>query len=304
MRTIGQLVKRNSLMYLRDKSAVFFSMLSMLVVLGLMVVFLGNMNRDNVVYLLSEYGENRNAKEDLENATHLIEMWTVAGILVVNAVMVTLTVIGTRIQDEEKKRLQSFYVAPIKPVKIAFGYIFSALFIGTVMCILTLAVAEAYIFINGGSILNLEETIQVIGMILLNVFLYACILFFVGMFVHSDSAWSGFGTVIGTLVGFLGGIYLPMGFLPEKVQTVLKVLPVLHGNAMMREIFTKRALEETFAGIPEEVVREYKAYMGITVEMGEKTLSGEIQVAFLLGFAIIMIVGSVVIWKLSDRKRG
>lgn len=302
MRTTLQLVKRNSLMYLRDKSSVFFSMLSMLIVLGLMVVFLGNMNRDNVVNLLSEYGEDRNTDVDMENAEHLIEMWTVAGILVVNAVMVTLTVIGTRIQDEEKKRLQSFYVAPVKPVKIALGYIFSALFIGTIMCILTLAVAEAYIFFKGGSILNLKETLTVIGLILLNVFLYSCILFFVGMFVKSDSAWSGFGTVIGTLVGFVGGIYLPVGFLPEKVQTVLKALPVLHGNAMMRDIFTKRALEETFAGVPKEVVAEYKNYMGITVEVGGEVLSGEIQVAFLLGFAIIMIIGSTIAWKKFDRK--
>ncbi|MBQ7067061.1 MAG: ABC transporter permease [Lachnospiraceae bacterium] len=302
MRTTLQLVKRNSLMYLRDKSSVFFSMLSMLIVLGLMVVFLGNMNRDNVVNLLSEYGEDRNTDIDMENAEHLIEMWTVAGILVVNAVMVTLTVIGTRIQDEEKKRLQSFYVAPVKPVKIALGYIFSALFIGTIMCILTLAVAEAYIFFKGGSILNLKETLTVIGLILLNVFLYSCILFFVGMFVKSDSAWSGFGTVIGTLVGFVGGIYLPVGFLPEKVQNVLKALPVLHGNAMMRDIFTKRALEETFAGIPKEVVTEYKNYMGITVEVGGEVVSLEIQVAFLLGFAIIMIIGSIIAWKKFDRK--
>lgn len=302
MRTTLQLVKRNSLMYLRDKSSVFFSMLSMLIVLGLMVVFLGNMNRDNVVNLLSEYGEDRNTDIDMENAEHLIEMWTVAGILVVNAVMVTLTVIGTRIQDEEKKMLQSFYVAPVKPVKIALGYIFSALFIGTIMCILTLTVAEAYIFFKGGSILNLKETLTVIGLILLNVFLYSCILFFVGMFVKSDSAWSGFGTVIGTLVGFVGGIYLPMGILPEKVQNVLKALPVLHGNAMMRDIFTKRALEETFAGIPKEVVSEYKNYMGITVEVGGEVVSLEIQVAFLLGFAIIMIIGSIIAWKKFDRK--
>lgn len=302
MRTTLQLVKRNSLMYLRDKSSVFFSMLSMLIVLGLMVVFLGNMNRDNVVNLLSEYGEDRNTDVDMENAEHLIEMWTVAGILVVNAVMVTLTVIGTRIQDEEKKRLQSFYVAPVKPVKIALGYIFSALFIGTIMCILTLAVAEAYIFFKGGSILDLKETLTVIGLILLNVFLYSCILFFVGMFVKSDSAWSGFGTVIGTLVGFVGGIYLPVGFLPEKVQTVLKALPVLHGNVMMRDIFTKRALEETFAGVPKEVVAEYKNYMGITVEVGGEVVSLEIQVAFLLGFAIIMIIGSIIAWKKFDRK--
>lgn len=62
MKTIRQLVKRNSLLYIRDKSAVAFSMLSMLVVLGLMVVFLGNMNRDNVVSLLAEYGGSRDTE--------------------------------------------------------------------------------------------------------------------------------------------------------------------------------------------------------------------------------------------------
>ncbi len=303
MKTIRQLVKRNSLLYVRDKSAVFFSMLSMLVVLGLMVVFLGNMNRDNVVSLLAEYGGSRDTETDLENAEHLIEMWTIAGILVVNAVMVTLTVIGVKIQDEEKKRLQSFYGSPVKPVKIALGYIFSALLIGTVMCILTLAAAEAYIAARGGSLLNPEETLQVAGLIVLNVFLYSCTLFFVSMFVHSNSAWSGFGTVIGTLAGFVGGIYLPMGFLPEKVQTVLKALPVLHGSAMLREIFTKKALETTFRGLPVEVAEEYKAYMGITVEAGEKVLGGEIQTVFLLGVAIIMIIASVIAWKAFDGRR-
>lgn len=240
---------------------------------------------------------------DLENAEHLIEMWTIAGILVVNAVMVTLTVIGIRIQDEEKKRLQSFYGSPVKPVKIALGYIFSALLIGTVMCILTLGAAEAYIVVKGGSILNLEETIQVIGLIVLNTFLYSCALFFVSMFVHSNSAWNGFGTVIGTLVGFVGGIYLPMGFLPEKVQMVLKALPVLHGSAMLREIFTKKAMETTFQGLPGEVAEEYKAYMGITVKAGEKVLGSEIEIAFLLGFAIIMVIASVIAWKAVDRSR-
>lgn len=302
MKTVQQLIKRNSLIYIRDKSAVFFSLLSMVVVLGLMVVFLGNMNQDSIISLLSEYGGERNEQADLENAEYLIEMWTIAGILVVNTVTVTLTVVGTRIQDEEKKKLQSFYVAPVKSIKIALGYIFSAVFVGTIMCILTLVIAEVYLLIQGKPILNLEETVCVLGLILLNVFLYSCILFFVGMFIHSDSAWSGFGTIVGTLVGFVGGIYMPMGFLPEKVQTVLKALPVLHGNAMMREIFTKRALEQTFQGVPKEVVSEYKIYMGITVEVGDSIISNEIQVAFLLGFAIIMIVGSVFVWKRLERK--
>ena len=56
MREIFYLTKRNCLVYLRDKSAVFFSLLSMLIVLGLMVVFLGKMNSENVLSVIEEYG--------------------------------------------------------------------------------------------------------------------------------------------------------------------------------------------------------------------------------------------------------
>lgn len=94
-----------------------------------------------------------------------------------------------------------------------------------------------------------------------------------------------------------------MGFLPEKVQMVLKALPVLHGSAMLREIFTKKAMETTFQGLPGEVAEEYKAYMGITVKAGEKVLGSEIEMAFLLGFAIIMVIASVIAWKAVDRSR-
>ena len=50
MRETFYLLRRNVLLYFRDGTAVFFSLLSMLIVLALMVVFLGNMNSENVVY--------------------------------------------------------------------------------------------------------------------------------------------------------------------------------------------------------------------------------------------------------------
>ena len=59
MKEIGYLVKRNSLLFLRERSAVFFSLLSMLIVLALMVIFLGRMNSQALVDLLSEWGGER-----------------------------------------------------------------------------------------------------------------------------------------------------------------------------------------------------------------------------------------------------
>ncbi len=61
------LVKRNSLVFLRERSAVFFSLLSMLITLGLMVVFLGRMNSENLVNILAQYGGERDRALDEKN---------------------------------------------------------------------------------------------------------------------------------------------------------------------------------------------------------------------------------------------
>ena len=64
MKKFINLTKRNSLIFLRDRGTVFFSLLAMLIVLMLMGVFLGNMNQEEVIELLKEYGGARNAKSD------------------------------------------------------------------------------------------------------------------------------------------------------------------------------------------------------------------------------------------------
>ena len=100
MRKYLNLTKRNCLVFLRDRTSVFFALMSMLIVLLLQAVFLGDMNVESVLNLIKEYGgEMRDAAADEANARQLIQYWTLAGILVVNAVTVTLSVIGTMIED-------------------------------------------------------------------------------------------------------------------------------------------------------------------------------------------------------------
>ena len=110
MKQIYYLVKRNTLNFFRDRSAVFFSVLSTLIILALMVVFLGSMNSASVVDVLAQYGGERDTAADEANAKHLIQMWTLAGILVVNSVTVTLTALGCMVSDETRNRLASFFV--------------------------------------------------------------------------------------------------------------------------------------------------------------------------------------------------
>lgn len=56
MRKYISLTKRNCLVFIRDRGAVFFSLLSMLIVLMLQGLFLGEMNVNEVTDLLLQYG--------------------------------------------------------------------------------------------------------------------------------------------------------------------------------------------------------------------------------------------------------
>lgn len=304
MREILYLTKRNSLVYLRDRRAVFFSILSMLIVLGLMVIFLGSMNSEDLVLLLERYGGERDAAQDAENAEHLIQLWTLAGILIVNSVTITLTVIGTMVQDEEQSRLASFYVTPVKRGKLVLGYVLAAWLTGAALSLLTLAAGELYMAVKGRGLLPAPVLAAMCGMIFLNTFVYAALGYLLAMFIHSYSAWGGMLTIVGTLVGFAGGIYLPMSAFSERLQTVLKCLPVLQGISLMRRVCLGEITETTFQGLPSQAVEIFQERMGITLTAGERILSAGEQLAVLAVYGVIAMGLAVILNKrrrLKDR---
>ncbi len=284
-----RLIKRNILVYCRDRSNIFFSLLSMLIIIGLMVVFLGKMNADSVVDLLSQYGGERDTALDRSNAEQLVMLWTLAGIVVVNSITITLSMVGIMVEDEAQKRLSSFFVAPVSRWIFVFSYVIAAIIMGIIMCTLTVVIGVTYIVTTGGSMISLAVIGKVFLYIVLNVFTSAAMVFLIANFIHSQSAFGGLSTIIGTLVGFLAGIYLPLGMLPERLQNVLKCFPLLHGCSFMRDMLTKDILAKTFAGFPEELISGYKEAMGISIMHEGELVSVTFQVAFLVISGIIFI---------------
>ena len=297
MREVYYLCKRNVLVFMRDYAAVFFSVLSMLITLLLMVMFLGKMNTDSVLRILSEYGGERDVLQDETNAQYLIQMWTLAGIIAVNTVTVSLTVMQTMVRDEGNGHLASFYVTPVKRFKIVLGYILASWLIGSGISFLTLLIGEGYMLAQGYELHGITTIIQILLMIMLNAFVYSALGYLLALFIHSESAWGGMLTVIGTLVGFLGAIYLPISMLSESIVKVLKCLPVLHGAAMMRKILTEDAVKVTFEGLPDAVPKMFSEEIGITLWNGETQITLENQIFVLALYAIIAIVMATIISK-------
>ncbi|NLG05778.1 MAG: ATP-binding cassette domain-containing protein [Clostridia bacterium] len=125
-----------------------------------------------------------------------------------------------------------------------------------------------------------------------------------GLFINTSSAWGGLATIVSTLVGFLGGIYIPVGGLPEKIGQFLAYLPILHGTALIRKVVCEEAIHETFYGLPTECIRIFNEKMGIVIKMNESIVTQRFQLFFLAACGIIavsMIALRLRVLKVNDR---
>lgn len=282
---------RNLKNYFKDKGAVFFSLMSMLIVILLMVFFLGDMYSGNIAAILESF-PGRDGAMDEKNAELLILSWNFAGILSINAVTVTFAVYSVMIKDRVTGRLNSIYTAPVSRGIITGGYVAAAWTASVIVCMLTLFITEICGIIKGLEAFPLVTHAQLAGLIAVNSFVYAALMYLLAMAARTEGAWSGMGTVIGTLVGFLGGIYIPIGSLAPAIVKLIKCTPIIYGTSMFRRIMTEKIAETTFLGVPEEVLEEFRVETGIHLELFDRSVGlTEEWVGLLLFGAFLMAAG-------------
>ena len=267
-------MKRNLKLFFRDRNAVLFSLLAIFIIIALYAVFLGD------VWLTD-------SMKDINGANVLMNNWLVAGLLAVASVTTTLGAFGVMIDDKVKKINKDFNSSPIKRSNVTGGYIGSAFFIGVIMSLVTVVVAEIYIICRGGDLFTLDACVKVILLVLLASMTNTSIVYYVVSFFKSHSAFSTASTIIGTLIGFLTGIYLPIGALPGSVQTVIKVFPVSHAASLLRQVLMEAPMQTSFEGIPGQYLDEFKEYIGVTFHFGSYLVTPWVSILILIGTAIV-----------------
>lgn len=281
MSTLVNLTKRNMKVFLRNKSSVFFSFLTMFIILGLNTVFLGKINDDRLSQLLP-------IKDQL--ITYITGSWLMAGLVGVNALTVTASVLGLMVEDEENHRMIAFMVAPIKRVTLTLSYAIAACLISFLFVVITIGISELYLWLKCEELILGVNLLMIIIYSIVNIISVVSMMLCIATRMKSTSSYGTFNTMLGTVIGFAAGIYLPIGSLPETLQNVLKFFPVLHGTAMVREVYTRDAINKGFAGMPLTVIEDYKKYMGITIYAGDEKINLGMSLLILLGSGLIFII--------------
>ena len=267
------LVIRNTKLYFRDKTNIFFSMLSVMLIIALFVLFLGTGN----------WGGNE-----------VRDSWLMAGVLAVATITTALGAFATMVEDRTSKIAKGFYASPVKRSHITAAYIISPFIVGFIMTILTTIGFGAYLLITGQSMLSAMGLLKLLGLILLSSISGTALMCFIVSLLKSVSSYNTISTIIGTLSGFLMGIYMPIGNLPTPVQTLIMFFPPAHAAKLFRQILMEQPLADAMAYNPDlwdwDLVQQN---LGVVFRIGDFEITPIMSIGFLILSGILFFVLSI-----------
>lgn len=280
------MLRRNLKCYFRNRSSVFFSVLTILIVFALYIFFLGD-----------------NTAENFKNVTgfkFLLDSWVMAGIISITGVTTTLGALEIMVQDNENRTSNDFLTSPLKRSHLAGGYILSTFVIGMIMSFLALLFAELFIVARGGQFLTGGNLLKILGLILLSVASSSAVAFFLVSFIKNRSSFTAVDIIVGTVIGFIAGVYIPIGSMSSSVQFIMKLFPVSYSASLFRTVMMDQAMAKTFASAPAETVETFKQDMGVVFQFSNQTVS--MLGCMMILFAVTVLFYGFVVVRLNRKK--
>ena len=240
------LLKRNFILYFRNRSGVFFSLLGALISFLLYIIFLQKNLTD--------------AWSQLPNNTSLLNNWLMGGALTVTGITTSFPAFSQMVQDRENQVDQDLILTDLGIWGLQMSYLISSIAISFVMQLFMFVVMSLY-FQESPVLSHLAEVALI--MLLSSVLSSLINAILIHRFQSVDSL-SNLATIVGTASGFLVGTYVPIGVLPDFAQIIMKCTPATYIASLYRQVLMKERLEIAFSG-NNSLLQEFQEKIGIQI---------------------------------------
>ncbi|MBS9335560.1 ABC transporter permease [Fructobacillus sp. M1-13] len=245
------LVKRNLMLYLRNRSGVFFSLF------GAMISF--------VLYLVFLKQSIKSGWAGLPDASQLLDNWLIAGTLTITGITTSLTALSQMVKDEEQKIDLDLRLTDIGPVAVRSSYLIAAATIAFLMQVIVYLVMATYFGFTDSLAFSWTILPELLLIMVLSALLATAVNAIIVGMIHSVDSLSKLASLIGTASGFLVGTYVPLGTLPDMAQFVMKLTPGTYLAALYRQTLMTPKLTDVFAKAPAQLT-DFEKMMGVKIE--------------------------------------
>lgn len=286
------LIKRNTKVFVRDRMAFFLSLLSVLILLILYKVFLGQIQIDGIKAAM----DVNNAPSDVVT---MVNYWLVAGLVTITSMSATLGAYGVSVDDRQHHRVDDFMLTLISPIKIEISYMVAAVLIGSLITFMLYVISIVVLIGGTGLLIGLTATLKVMLLIIASSTLSLLIVYPIMYLIKTNSQFASFSTIIGTAIGFLTGVYISIGSVSASIKNVITWFPLTPINSVIKQLIMEDSLNKVFKNAPNQIRTSYEINYGILLRFPDGTHFTNITILEYMGIlTVVLIALGVVITKL------
>ncbi|MGI6250173.1 MAG: ABC transporter permease [Anaerolineaceae bacterium] len=253
MNSIKNLSKRVVMIFFRDKSNVFYSLLASGLVFLIYLLFLGDVYADEGILA------------HMPNFVAMQNQWLIAGMLFITSFSSVLNAMGQLPYDKRIKISDDLLVAPLTRRSIVAGYMLGGSAAAFILSLVLMIFGYLYLFFKQTPLPDLPHTLYILVLVIVSILLVSSFAFLLAAYGKTPRSYGAVSGVLQTLVGFLAGVYLPLGTLGEGVKTLMTLLPTTHVVMLLRQAFTAGSFPQTTTAYIEGL----RLFMGVDLSIGK-----------------------------------
>lgn len=277
------LLKRNFLLYARNRSGVFFSLLGALISFLLYIIFL----QKNLTDAWSQLPDN----------TSLLNNWLMGGTLAVTGITTSFAALTQMVQDRENQVDQDLFLTDLGRWGLELSYLISSFVISFVMQVFMFIIMSLYF----QEIPVMSHLLEISLIMLLSSLLSTLVNALLIYHFQSVDSLGKVATIIGTASGFLVGTYVPMGILPNFAQLLMKCTPATYIASLYRQVLMREQLDSTFMG-NNSLLEEFQEKLGVQIHWQE-LLTKEETYLIVVSICLLTFMIWLVLVKISSKKK-
>ena len=242
------LTKRNMLVYLKDKQAILFSLLTSIIVFALYLLFLRNTFIDAINQALAEAPMIRELIRD-EDLNMFTNIKLLVGIIGSAAITIPFSCLTTVTRDRENKVDQDILATPVRRWQIILAYFTASSLCAILMTFVIMTIGLVILQQFGNLYITVPGILKAYGVTALGCVSSTALFMNIVLFFKSGSASGAFFGILSAVSGFVIGAYIPISQFSGRVQTVCNLFPASHITILLRNTLLGGMLDHIDGGI-------------------------------------------------------
>lgn len=302
MKRLLAFTQRNLMVYLKNKSSIFFSVLTSVIVLGLYLLFL----RDNYTQPLIEVADQMSLGLSAKDISLLSDEVIIAATISLSTITIPVTVSQNVVNDKEKRIDYDILSSPLKRWEIILGYFLSAVIASFALSSLLTTIAWIYLYFQPDTAVNTRNMLQIYSLNLLSSLSSSALYMIVVSFIQRQASFSSFYGLFSAMIGFIVGAYVPISQFPEMVQNIFLFVPQTLLTCLYRRLYTENLLDYLYQTTNHPAaagfLNEMKRIFSIDVTFFGHDLTNEMILVYVLVLMLLSLSIAIFIYAKRYKK--